>query len=62
MFVLPIEEVSAKIRTGGPIDDEEDLVLPVWAGHVPLGLRADAPVPAEGLAPDLATPDLRRRR
>ena len=62
VFVLPIEEVSAKVRTGGPIDEEEDLALPVWAGHVPLRLRADAPVPAEGLAPDLATPDLARRR
>jgi hypothetical protein len=61
VFVLGIEEVSAKTRSGGPLDDEHDLALPVWAGHVPLGLRADAPVPVEGLAPDLATPHLRRR-
>ena len=35
---LPIEEGSAKVRTGGPIDDEEDMDLPVWAGVVPLRL------------------------
>jgi len=62
VFALAIEEASAKIRTGGPIDDEEDLVLPIWAGHVPLALRAGAPIPAEGLAHDLATPGLRHRR
>ena len=33
---LPIQEASAKIRTGGPIDDEPDLELPVWAGVLPL--------------------------
>jgi uncharacterized protein len=33
-LVLPLEEVSAKIRTGGPIDDEEDYQFPVWAGVV----------------------------
>jgi hypothetical protein len=37
---LPLEEVSAKVRTGGPIDDEEDMDLPVWAGVLPLGLTA----------------------
>ena len=33
---IPIEEASAKIRTGGPLDDPEDLSLDVWAGVVPL--------------------------
>jgi len=56
VLVLPIEEVSAKIRTGGPVDDEEDLALPVWAGHVPIRLRASDPIPAEGLAPGLVAP------
>ncbi|MBV9504858.1 MAG: pyridoxamine 5'-phosphate oxidase family protein, partial [Acidobacteriia bacterium] len=32
VLALPLEEVSAKIRTGPPIDDEEDYALPVWAG------------------------------
>ena len=35
---LPIEEASAKVRAGGPIDDDEDMDLPVWAGVVPLRL------------------------
>ena len=33
---LPITEASAKVRTGGPIDDEEDIDLPMWAGQLPL--------------------------
>jgi nitroimidazol reductase NimA-like FMN-containing flavoprotein (pyridoxamine 5'-phosphate oxidase superfamily) len=41
---LPIEEGSAKVRTGGPKDDEEDVGLPVWAGVVPLRLTPSAPV------------------
>ncbi|HEY2369135.1 MAG TPA: pyridoxamine 5'-phosphate oxidase family protein [Polyangiaceae bacterium] len=56
VLTLPLEEVSAKIRTGGPVDDEEDLALAVWAGHVPMRLRADDAIPAEGLAPGLAPP------
>ena len=36
VLALDLEEVSAKIRTGPPIDDEEDYALPVWAGVVPL--------------------------
>jgi nitroimidazol reductase NimA-like FMN-containing flavoprotein (pyridoxamine 5'-phosphate oxidase superfamily) len=47
---LPLEEVSAKIRTGPPIDDEEDLNLPVWAGVIPLRLAAGGPV-ADPLLP-----------
>jgi nitroimidazol reductase NimA-like FMN-containing flavoprotein (pyridoxamine 5'-phosphate oxidase superfamily) len=42
---LPIDEGSAKVRTGGPVDDADDLVLPVWAGEVPLRLVAGEPVP-----------------
>ena len=41
---LPLTEVSAKVRTGPPIDDEDDYNLAVWAGVVPLRLIADAPV------------------
>jgi nitroimidazol reductase NimA-like FMN-containing flavoprotein (pyridoxamine 5'-phosphate oxidase superfamily) len=53
---LPIEEASAKIRSGGPADDEEDYALPVWAGVLPLPLTAAAPTPDPRLAPDVATP------
>jgi hypothetical protein len=41
---LPIAEASAKIRTGPPIDDEEDYALPVWAGVLPLRLVAQPAV------------------
>jgi nitroimidazol reductase NimA-like FMN-containing flavoprotein (pyridoxamine 5'-phosphate oxidase superfamily) len=41
---LPLEEASAKIRTGPPLDDEEDYALPIWAGVVPLKLVAGEPV------------------
>ena len=41
---LPLEEVSAKVRTGGPLDDEADYSLPVWAGVLPLGIVAKPPV------------------
>ena len=39
-----IEEASAKIRTGPPLDDEEDYSLSVWAGILPLTLEAKPPV------------------
>jgi nitroimidazol reductase NimA-like FMN-containing flavoprotein (pyridoxamine 5'-phosphate oxidase superfamily) len=42
---LAIEEASAKIRTGPPIDDEEDYAMPIWAGVVPVGLALGEPVP-----------------
>ena len=46
---LPISEASAKVRTGGPIDDEEDLALPVWAGVLPCSLTFGAPVAEPGI-------------
>ena len=42
---LPLEEVSAKVRTGGPIDDEPDYAMPVWAGVLPLETVAKTPLP-----------------
>jgi|SRR5581483_7769782 len=41
---LPIVEASAKVRTGGPIDDPEDLAWPCWAGHIPVRLVAEKPI------------------
>jgi uncharacterized protein len=41
---LPIDEGSAKVRTGPPIDDDEDYALDVWAGVVPLTLTRGQPV------------------
>lgn len=47
---LPNDEVSAKVRTGGPIDDDDDLALDVWAGVVPLTLVPGTPEPDPGVA------------
>jgi len=44
VLALPLEEVSAKVRTGGPLDDEGDYTLPVWAGVLPLETVAKEPV------------------
>ena len=44
VLALRIDEASAKVRTGPPVDDEEDYALPVWAGVIPLELRAGEPV------------------
>jgi len=44
VLCLPLSEASAKVRTGPPVDDEEDYALPMWAGVVPLKLVAEAPV------------------
>jgi|SRR5581483_9305802 len=42
---VPITEASAKIRTGGPKDDQADLSMPVWAGVLPIALVPGEPVP-----------------
>jgi hypothetical protein len=49
---LDIEEVSAKVRGEGPVDLEQDLGLPVWAGVIPVALTTGAPVPQDGTAAD----------
>ena len=53
---LPLTEVSAKIRSGPVIDDEEDYALQVWAGIVPLHLQAQAPIRDERCDPAIPTP------
>ena len=45
VLALPLDEVSAKVRTGSPIDDEEDYALPVWAGVVPIRSQLGQPEP-----------------
>ncbi|HYC01281.1 MAG TPA: pyridoxamine 5'-phosphate oxidase family protein [Candidatus Limnocylindrales bacterium] len=64
---FPITEASAKVRTGNPIDDEEDHALDVWAGVIPLQLQpgvpqADPRTPAEKAAPAYATAYVRPGR
>lgn len=53
---LPVEEASAKIRRGPPLDAEEDYALPCWAGVLPLRLMALPPEPDPRLAPGIAVP------
>ncbi|MFC8919278.1 pyridoxamine 5'-phosphate oxidase family protein [Streptomyces sp. NPDC047821] len=54
---LDLAEVSAKLRTGGPNDEPEDLTLPHWTGVVPVRTAYGTPVPAAGLAPSVPVPD-----
>ena len=56
VLALPLEEVSAKVRTGGPIDDEEDYALRTWAGVLPLSETPGAPVPDLRLPPGMEIP------
>lgn len=57
VLALPLNEVSAKVRKGPPIDDEEDLAIPVWAGVLPLQTTASAPVADELLSASIEAPD-----
>jgi nitroimidazol reductase NimA-like FMN-containing flavoprotein (pyridoxamine 5'-phosphate oxidase superfamily) len=57
---LPLEEVSAKIRTGPPIDDEEDYALPVWGGVIPLIQSFGAPLADDRVLHGIAAPRLSR--
>lgn len=50
VVAVPLTEMSAKVRTGPPVDAEEDYALPVWAGELPLNQHAGAPVPDPRLA------------
>ncbi|WP_338899452.1 pyridoxamine 5'-phosphate oxidase family protein [Streptomyces sp. TG1A-60] len=54
---LDLNEVSAKTRTGGVNDEPEDLVLPHWAGVLPLRKGYEAPIPDPLLAPGTELPD-----
>lgn len=56
VLCLPIEEASAKIRTGPPLDDESDYALSHWAGVVPMQLEARAPIADPRLAPGIPIP------
>jgi uncharacterized protein len=53
---LPIEEFSAKVRQGPPIDDEEDYTFPTWAGVIPLKVVPGAPIDDPRLGQGRAAP------
>jgi nitroimidazol reductase NimA-like FMN-containing flavoprotein (pyridoxamine 5'-phosphate oxidase superfamily) len=58
---LPLEEASAKVRTGPPVDDEEDYELRVWAGVLPLETVAGEPVPDPRLPAEIEAPAYARK-
>jgi nitroimidazol reductase NimA-like FMN-containing flavoprotein (pyridoxamine 5'-phosphate oxidase superfamily) len=58
---VPIEEFSAKVRSGPAVDDEEDYSFPTWAGVLPLKMKAGAPIDDERLLPGRETPGYVRR-
>ena len=58
---MPLDEASAKVRTGPPVDEEADYALPVWAGVIPLELVAREPRADPRLATDVDPPTWRRR-
>jgi nitroimidazol reductase NimA-like FMN-containing flavoprotein (pyridoxamine 5'-phosphate oxidase superfamily) len=64
VLALAIAEASAKVRSGGPMDDEEDYALPAWAGVIALSSTAHAPEPDRrlraGIAPPAYATDYRR--
>jgi len=53
---LDIEEASAKVRAGGPIDDEEDRKLPFWAGVLPFALVPQQPISDKDVPPSTGVP------
>ena len=56
VLALPLAEVSAKVRTGPPQDDDPDYDLPIWAGVLPLALTPGAPAPDPVLDPSIPVP------
>jgi uncharacterized protein len=56
VLALPIEEASAKLRTGPPVDDEQDHALEVWAGVLPLRTSVGEPQPDPALRAGTALP------
>ena len=54
VLALALDEVSAKVRSGPPLDDEEDYALPIWAGVVPVRTHLGDPVPDDRVPPGVA--------
>jgi nitroimidazol reductase NimA-like FMN-containing flavoprotein (pyridoxamine 5'-phosphate oxidase superfamily) len=56
IFALELGEASAKVRTGPPLDPDEDLTLDVWAGVIPVQIVTGTPTPAPDLKPGVDVP------
>lgn len=62
IVAMAIEDLSVKVRTGGPIDEEEDLELPVWAGVLPFSVVNGEPLPEPSLPEGARIPVLHQGR
>ncbi len=62
VLALPLDEVSAKVRTGPPVDDDEDYELLIWAGVVPVATKVGDPISDGRVAPGSPGMDTRRFR
>ncbi len=60
VLAFSLEEASAKLRNGMPIDDEEDMQLPIWSGLIPLETKIGIPVPDESSTIIILPEHLRR--
>ncbi|MGA2019913.1 MAG: pyridoxamine 5'-phosphate oxidase family protein [Candidatus Sulfotelmatobacter sp.] len=60
LLKVPIEEFSAKVRSGPVIDDEEDYSFPTWAGVVPLEMKAGTPIDDSRILPGQVVPEYAR--
>jgi uncharacterized protein len=60
VLALPVHEVSAKVRTGPPIDDDDDYSWPVWAGVVPIQTRVGEPVPDDRILAGIPPMDTKK--
>lgn len=56
VYALPLDEASAKVRSGPPVDEPEDLTWPTWAGVVPLPVTPGPPQPDGHVPADLPVP------
>jgi nitroimidazol reductase NimA-like FMN-containing flavoprotein (pyridoxamine 5'-phosphate oxidase superfamily) len=61
LIAIDIDEASAKVRTGPPVDDQEDLASGIWAGVIPLEIVAGEPIPSPDLEPGVEIPHSVRR-
>jgi nitroimidazol reductase NimA-like FMN-containing flavoprotein (pyridoxamine 5'-phosphate oxidase superfamily) len=60
VLALPLDEASAKVRSGPPLDLEDDWPLPVWAGVVPVRTELGEPIPDSHVSPEVPVVDKRR--
>ena len=56
LLAIDIDEASAKVRSGPPVDDEEDMASDIWAGVIPLSVTAGTPEPSPDLAEGIEVP------